>query len=359
MKIGTLFQSLLIIALLFLTACNSTEHKTIKTGQKATLKETLDTAIDANISSNEAGMIMSVWQDGEVLYTGQKGLAKSGTEINSHTGFRLASVSKTFTAIAILKLYEQGLIDLQDSILKYLPQLDTSWRDITIHHLLSHQSGIPDFANDFDDKKILPNGLTNANVVDYFVRNPRLEFSPGSSSDYSNTGYVLLAEIVAEVSQGTFSDFMDNEIFHLYSMEESYVVDEDSDILATAAMNHAYTYDLFNRGFYATGTAGQVSSMTDMLTFFSAFVQGEVLHPETQKLMMTQYASPVFLGYGYGVGFFNDELTVYGHTGGNDGFRTMYVVNKNKNAMIILLGNGGNKLPDFNYLVDLAGEFIQ
>ena len=71
MKIVTLFQSLLIIALLFLTACNSTEHKTIKTGQKATLKETLDTAIDANISSNEAGMIMSVWQDGEVLYTGQ------------------------------------------------------------------------------------------------------------------------------------------------------------------------------------------------------------------------------------------------------------------------------------------------
>ena len=153
MTFNTCFKILIITGVLLgLSACNSNgkKHETIETGVQSSLDKTLDTVLAANLNNDEAGLIISVWQNDVNLYTGMKGIAKPNMPITENTQFRLASISKTFTAIAILKLYEQGLINLEYSILDYIPELDQSWRGITIHHLLAHQSGIPDIFNDLE-----------------------------------------------------------------------------------------------------------------------------------------------------------------------------------------------------------------
>lgn len=360
------FQNLMVMGiLLFISACNSNgkKHETIKTGVQSTLAETLDTVLEANLNDDNAGLIISVWQNDVNLYTGMKGIAKPYLPITENTQFRLASVSKTFTAIAILKLYEQGFVDLEDSILDYLPELDQSWQDISLHHLLVHQSGIPDIFNDLETHQIIDNEITNDKIFHYFIENPMLEFNAGSNEDYSNTGYVLLAKIVNIVTGNTFASYMESEIFSPLGMNHSYILDEHAEITEQTAMNLATEHKIFGRESFSYGSAAQVSSMVDMQRFLSAFMTGKILQPETKALMMTTYSPPdesLFNGTGYGIFYFSDDgKTVYGHTGGHDGFRTIYAINREKNAFIVILGNGGDYMPDYSYMVELAAEFLE
>jgi len=347
------------------SGCNShgEKHETIKTGIQATLGETLDTVLEANLSDDHSGLIISVWKNDVNLYTGMKGNAKPKHPITEHTQFRLASLSKTFTAIAILKLYEQGLVNLENSILDYIPELDQSWQGITIHHLLAHQSGIPDIFNDLDTHRIIDNEITNSKIFQYFVENPMLEFDAGSKEDYSNTGYILLAKIVSIVTGNKFADFMESEIFIPLGMNHTYILDENVEITEQTAMNHAVDHKIFGRDSFSYGSATQVSSMVDMQRFLLAFMMGEILQPETKALMMTTFTKgddSLFNGTGYGIFYFSDEgEAVYGHTGGHDGFRTIYAINREKNAFIVILGNGGDNMPDYNYMTELAGEFLE
>ncbi len=366
MTFKTCFRILIFTGvLLSLSACNSNgkKHETIETGVQSTLAETLDTVLAANLNDDEAGLIISVWQNDVNLYTGMKGIAKPNEPITEDTQFRLASVSKTFTAIAILKLYEQGLVKLDDSVLLYLPELDLSWQGITIHHLLAHQSGIPDIFNDLDTHQIIDNEITNNKIFQYFIENPILEFNSGSKEDYSNTGYVLLAKIVNVVTGYRFADFMENEIFSPLGMNHTYILDEYAEITEQTAMNFATEHKIFGRDNFSYGSAAQITSMIDMQRFLSAFMMGDILQPETKALMTKAYTNAddsLFNGTGYGIFYFSEDgKTTYGHTGGHDGFRTMYAINREKNAFIVILGNGGNYMPDYNYMIELAGDFIE
>ena len=364
MEFNNFGKTALLLFLVFMTvACDTDENQTIETGVRSTLAETLDAALEANIKPNEPGLTISLWQNGMELYSNSKGMARPDQAINENTQFRLASVSKTFTAIAIMKLYERGALDLHDSVLDYLPQLDESWRAITVHHLLSHRSGIPDYYNDFNSGRILPEGITANNIVNFFIENPELEFEPDSASEYSNTGFVLLAEIVSAVSGLSFSEFMQIEVFQPVGMSDSYIWDENVNPTPETAMNFARNHQIFGRPFFGIGSASQVSSLEDMEKFMVSLMDGQIIEPDTLELMLQMHSeSPVDNSErqaGYGVLFFNsDNALLFGHTGGNDGFRTIYVMNRSNDAFIIILGNGGDSIPDYFYLIELAGEFV-
>ena len=356
-------KALSLFLILSVIGCNSNDNRTIETGVRNTLQETLDAALEANIGINEPGLTISVWQDGIELYSNSRGIAQPDQEIDENTPFRLASVSKTFTALAIMKLYERGRVNLHDSVLHYLPQLDESWRPITLHHLLSHRSGIPDYTNDLDINEILPNGITANSIINYFIQNPELEFEPDSEGDYSNTGFVLLAEVVSAVSGLSFSEFMQMEIFRPLEMKESFIWSEEVNPTPQTAMNLAQNHQIFGRNWHGTGSASQVSSLEDMTKFVLALMDGQLIQPETLNLMLQIYSDSLFddsgLKSGYGVLFFNEvNIFLFGHTGGNDGFRTIYVVDSSINAFIVILGNGGDSLPDYDYLINLVGEFV-
>ncbi len=216
------FSFLLKCSLAILLSACGEEHNFVAPGDQATLTETLDKYLDTNLDDNSPGMAILVIKDGEVTYKNAKGMANkhTGLFITSDTGFRLASVSKTFTAIAIMQLYEQQLLTVEESIITFLPELPSSWQGITIHHLLSHQSGIPDYLNDLGIDS-WPDGVTNKDVLEYFSANDSLEFVPGTKGEYSNTGYLLLAEIVSRVTGVRFAVYMENNLFHPLGMKDS------------------------------------------------------------------------------------------------------------------------------------------
>ena len=200
-----------LTVMIFLTACNSSgSHETIEIQPKSTLKETLDTAIDINISANEPGMAIMILKDNDVIYQYSRGLANQSSNIliNSSTGFRLASISKVFTALAIMQLYEQGSINLNDKITDYISFLPQEWGEITIHHLLSHQSGILDFGNDFTYDQISSGEITNTKILAFLSEHKELEFAPGTKAEYSNSGYIILAEILEAVTAKPLNEYL-------------------------------------------------------------------------------------------------------------------------------------------------------
>lgn len=358
---GARFTILVALSAVWLSACENTEDENfVETGAGATLAETLDSYLEANIEVTSPGMAILVVKNGEVAYVGTKGIANRHTalSIQSDTGFRLASISKTFTALAVMQLYEQKRLSLDDSILQYLPEFSAFWQGITIHHLLSHQSGIPDFANDFGIES-WPDGVTNQDVIDYFATNDGLEFDPGTAGEYSNTGYVLLAEIVSRLSGLRFADFLAIHIFGPLGMQHSYAADEFSIPMFNEALNFAEYSTFFGLNFFVTGSSGVVSSLDDMAIFMDALLNQEIVKAETLEIMQQHYTLDLLPGSDYGYGIMLDPTGVdaFAHSGGNDGIQAWMLVNRDTEIRLVILGNGGAQTGNHNYITGLVDQF--
>ena len=322
-----------------------------------TLLKSLTNYINTNVSADEAGIAVLLIKNDEVVYKEGKGLANmaQNLSITPDTGFRLGSVSKVFTAIAIMKLYEQGMLSLDDSILTYLPELSTSWQDINIHHLLSHQSGIPSFINDYSID-FWPNGATNQDIVEYFIANDALEFIPGSRGEYSNTGFLLLAEIISRVSGISFADYLDLEIFQVLGMTNSYIADEFSQQRDGDALNFASLTNYYNQDIYTVGAMGQVSSLNDMQMFTTGMLNHLIITSETFDLLVQAHTPELFYdqshnqpftAYGYGAMVEVNNSRVFGHSGGFDGFRTDLLIRMDFDWQLVVLTNGGDKTGEY------------
>ena len=347
--------------IVFLVSCISVSNRRssrwIEIEPQTTLSETLDLAIDTNVKDSEPGIAMMVFQGGEVIYEHYKGMANidRNLPIQGNTGFRLASVSKTFTALAILQLYENGKLSLDDSIRDYLPDVPENWERITIHDLLSHRSGIPDFLN---DESSIPEVLDNDYVRNEYIHKRTLEFEPGESFDYSNTGYVLLAEIVTAVSGLNFDDYMDRYIFAPLDMQDSFIYDGDLGEHSLNALNFGLTEKIYGRDATFTGSSSQVSSLHDMQKFITGLLEERIVTKETLGLLRTPYSDTRDeSNYGYGIYNSNAGQTSF-HTGRHDGFAIAISIHWDSNTSIIILQNGG-KRESADILLKLAGPFLQ
>mgnify|MGYP000678131312 CR=1 FL=1 len=309
------------------------------TGVQESITSTIETYLDANQKNDNPGVSIIVRKDGNIAYKGSRGMAntQTGIAISSSTGFRLASVSKPFTALAIMQLYEQGALSLEDKLLHYIPELSPTWQEITIHHLLSHQSGIPDFLNDIWSSS-RNDGLTNQRLINYFAQNDELEFIPSVKGDYSNTGYVLLAEIVARVSGMTFSDYMQAHIFGPTGMVNSYITNEMTPLKNGDALNFADRNTYHGIKLYTYGSMAQVSSSDDLNLFAQALLNDEIISQETLALVLKTHSTIEGVG-GYGYGFQVEDF--FAHSGLWDSFNTLLIFFPDKQVEIIFLSNGG------------------
>ncbi|WP_019027385.1 serine hydrolase domain-containing protein [Colwellia piezophila] len=352
-----------VLSLLFISGCGSsgTEDKQTIPQIKSTLTETLDNYLETTIPDSGAGIAIFVHKNDTVQYRGFKGLANklTNTSIDADTGFRIASISKVFTALAIMKLYEQEQIQLNDSILIYLPELPSSWQHITIHHLLSHQSGIPQYEV-HPDAAIWADGQTNDDVLNFYVSHPELSFEPGSTGEYSNSGYHLLAEIIFRATGIYYEDYMDEYFFKPLIMTNSYVTDETTSPKANDALNFAQ-YTRFNgKNNFTNGANGIVSSINDLNLFISSLLNDQIVKPETLELMLKHHTSSLLgeADYGYGWILAPEGSDAFSHTGGHDGFRTWLLINRDKNLRLIILGNGGDLTGDHGHLANLMQPFL-
>lgn len=311
--------------------------------QPAALSQKIDNYLAANIQTNAAGTSVLVVKNGQLAYSGGRGMADipGAVAVTSNTGFRLASVSKSFTAIAVMQLVERGEIKLTDHLLDYIPELPASWNKITIEHLLTHKSGIYDIINDWWPPTPL-NGLTNATLIPYLNQRPALEFEPGSACDYSNTGYMLLVTVIERKTGLSFSSYMQQHVFAPAGMTNSYITDENQPIKPGDALNRAQTRTFFGLNIYLKGSMAQVSSANDFLHFFEALRDNKLISADTKAEMLRSHGTlrGYNIGYGYGFIVAGDYL---GHSGDWDGFQTEMGIIKSTGVEFAILTNSGSR----------------
>jgi D-alanyl-D-alanine carboxypeptidase len=357
------------IALLLLgcNASNSSKNQgpiVIDTGVQATLEQTIDAYLEANIADDGPGVSIFVVKDNQLAYSKSRGMANipTGQKINENTGFLMGSVSKFFTSLAVMQLYEKGLIFPQDPLSNYLSETPPAWENMTIHHLLTHQSGIPDWSNDMNIVDDWPDNLTNDHIIEFFLQNPALEFQPGSKAEYSNTGYVFLAEIIERVTGMRYAQYMTENIFQPLGMSNTYVFDENAVPLENTGLNFARTSTQFGgRHYFNYGERGIISTNVDMQYFTNGVEQGEIVSMETLELILQPYATLGNSKYGYGV-FVDDSLSNKGaflHAGSFDGHLALFSFSADRKSRIVILGNGQiNTVAPFT-LIGLISQFYR
>lgn len=332
----------LIYLCIFLCSCSSNTKIGLKI--EPTLTETIDNYIENYQGSDDAGISILVRKNNRISYQRSLGISNrhSNTEISSNTAFRLASISKPFVALATMQLYEQNKLNLDDSVLTYIPEFHHSWKDINIHQLLSHRSGIPDFINDIHLEEQYTN-ITNSHVIDFFSTNPKLEFIPDRSSDYSNSGYLILAEIIERISGQRFEDYMRDNIFIPYGMLNSYIADETTSNTGDIALNYADQTTLWGINLYTNGSDGQISSIDDMNNFIPHLLNGDIVSLKTLALMRQDHASLKQGQYGYGwfIGARIDDSFTAG--GSMDSFESILTIEPKIELEYVAFSNGGRE----------------
>jgi CubicO group peptidase (beta-lactamase class C family) len=264
------------------------------------------------------------------------------------TRYRIGSITKQFTAAAILMLQDQGKLHVQDPVCLYVSDCPRAWEAITLHHLLTHTSGIPDYTNFPDFPSLIGRPATVEGLIARFQGRP-LEFPPGQRWKYSNSGYVLLGHVVSAVSSLSYAEFLRRSVFEPLQMQAS-----GYDVNAPTLPGHATGYlspgqkpvFLDMSEFDAAGALA--STVEDLFRWDEALTAGRVLSRDALQDMVTPHVpcptggcalgSDVGYGYGWFVAEPGGERYVY-HWGRIDGFKSSNGFYPREGVDVVLLSN--------------------
>jgi CubicO group peptidase (beta-lactamase class C family) len=265
-----------------------------------------------------------VARGGEVLFSKGYGPADVEWDVPNapNTKFRLGSLTKQFTAASILLLEERGKLSVNDPVKKYLPDAPAAWDKITIFHLLTHTSGIPNFTSFPDYPKLEPFPATAKELVARFQDKP-LEFAPGEKWNYSNSGYVLLGYLIEKITGGTYQKFVNENIFTPLGMKDS-GYDSNTAVISHRASGYAHGPNGLENAGYVNMTVplsagGLYSTTEDLLKWEQGLFGGKLLSAASLEKMTTPFKN----NYAFGVGV-EDRAghKVISHNGGIEGFNT-------------------------------------
>ena len=308
----------------------------------------MDEVARAAAATGEFSGSVLVARDGEVLLDQGYGLANREWNIanDGETRFRLGSVTKQFTAVAIMILNERGLVDLDAPVKTWLTDAPAAWDGVTVRHLLSHTSGIPNFT-DFPDYE---GSRTQAATIDGLIsrfRDRPLEFQPGENWDYSNSGYILLTAIVEKASGQSYAAFVTETLFQPLGMTDS-GYDSHRAIIPHRASGYVPTGNGFAHADYLDmsipqGAGALYSTTRDLLKWEQGLFGGRLLQPQSLALLTT----PVRNNYAFGLGVTesNGDRTI-SHSGGIEGFNTYMAYDPARRMTVIVLGNLNGPGPD-------------
>jgi CubicO group peptidase (beta-lactamase class C family) len=285
-----------------------------------------------------------------------------GIPNSSKTKFRLGSLTKQFTAAAILLLGERGQLDVRDSVMKFVPEAPSEWNAITLFHLLTHTSGIPNFTAfaDYASLKHLP--ATPEQLVERFRDKP-LEFQPGEKWSYSNSGYVLLGHLIERICGQSYAQFVEQNLFKPLSMVHS-GYDSNSAIIQNRAsgyvpdpsgpLNAEYIHMTI-----PLSAGGLYSTTWDLLRWERALFSGKVLSSVALEQMITPFKD----AYAFGLRVRNENgQEVIEHGGGIEGFNAMLAYYPKSKLTVIVLGNVSGSAPqeiaDYLGVLALDGNVV-
>ncbi|HEX6914289.1 MAG TPA: serine hydrolase domain-containing protein [Chitinophagaceae bacterium] len=295
-------------------------------------------------SSSFNGSIL-VAKNGQIIMEKYQGMANFSTRepIDANTAFHLASVSKTFTAMAVLHLWEQQQLSLDDDVRKYFPSFP--YYGITVRMLLTHRSGLPNYAYFMKttDRSVL---FSNDDVINYMIAyRPQESARPDAGFQYCNTNYVLLAGIIEKVTGRSYPDYMRDEVFRPLGLNHTFVCTRDN--LATVpvsytAGNRPYNIENFD-GIY--GDKNIYSTVRDLLTWDKVLYTNSFVKQETAAMAYQGYSNEKPGIHNYGMGWRlidKDDIKVVYHTGWWHGNCNIFTRVVQDTATVIILSNRYN-----------------
>jgi len=327
-------------------------------GNQSTLAPAIESLLDPLFSADEPGVAIGLYRAGEPLYRRGYGRAnvELGVPIIPETVFRIASVTKQFTAVAILMLEEAGKLALSDEITRFLPDYPAQGRAIRVEHLLTHTSGIQSYTDLPEWEPLQRTDLTLTELLDLFKDRP-MQFEPGERHRYNNSGYVLLGAIVEKLSGQPYTEFLRERIFEPLGMTSSRY-DDTARIIPNRAAGYSYTATGVVNASYLSMTqphaaGGLLSTVDDLALWYDALHDNRLIRADTRERAWSPYIlnNGEALEYGYGWGFDSlDGRRIVEHSGGIHGFlcNALYVPDDRLLAVALMNSTKGD--PDPKYL---------
>jgi CubicO group peptidase (beta-lactamase class C family) len=281
-----------------------------------------------------------------------------GTKNTVETQYQIGSITKQFTAMAIMLLSERGRLSLDDPICKWFPRCPDSWDDIRIRHLMAHTSGLPGYAHAPETQRFRRQEYRPVDMLHAIAAKP-LDFAPGTDWKYSNSGYFLLGLIVKRASGQSYEGFLRQAIFRPLGMSHSGYGHSSQDDVATGYFRKQGQLEEWqpdNTIAFTFAAGGLYSTVDDLYQWCRALGQNRLLNNDDQKRIFTAQAENIdrtaprlkeaygegAVGYGYGW-FLSDRKgrARAGHAGGLPGFSSYIERSLNDDWCIVILSNRG------------------
>jgi len=338
------------VAVLLLVGCATRGAEPPADAISASDAETIDGLFADYTGPDVPGAAVAVMVNGRVAFSRGYGMANIGTNtaITEHTTFRLASLTKAFTAMAIMVLIDEGRLRLEDHVRGILPDFPSYGRDITVRHLLTHTSGLPPYQKLVPD--LVPRQITDRDVLTLLRRAGATQFAPGSEFRYGDSGYAILALVVEAVSKKPFARFLHDRIFARAGMTSTTAYERGISVVPHRALGYSVTIarvQLDDQGATSAvlGDGGIYSSVRDLAAWDRALDDHTLVSPRLQQIAWT----PARLSDGtrtrYGFGWFVDDdvsgiqLSHHGETSGFNHFILKYP--KRRLTVVILTNRRG------------------
>lgn len=344
-----------IISILLLFGCNQEDNL-----------ETKINSIFSEFNDETPGVSVAVRRDNKIIYQRGFGLADlaAKVKIEPKTNFRLASITKQFTALSIMLLENEGELSFDDPIGKFFPKFPVNESEITIQNILQHTSGILDYENYMSDTLTIP--LKDQDVLEILLEQDSTYFPPGTLHKYSNSGYAILALIIEKISGKSYAEFLDENIFTPLGMNNSIAFENGISTIS----NRAFGYANSDSGFVFSdqsltsavlGDGGIYSSTTDLLKWNESIENATLLKKEKLSLAFQKTQLPDGKVADYGFGWRLDpyrNIERKYHTGSTCGFSNIYMKLPEFNLTVIVLIN----IRDYDakgYAEKIADLFIK
>ena len=317
----------------------------------------------ARYAGDVPGASLLVLKDGKAIVRRSYGLAnlEDGDKATPATNYRLASVSKQFTAAAILLLAENGRLNLDDPVRRWLPSLPETAATVTLRQLLTHTGGLVDYED------LIPPGTTaqvsDNDVLRMLSATPKTYFAPGSAYRYSNTGYVLLGLVVERASGYSLPLYLKQQIFQPLQMDHTLLFEHGGPEVDDRAYGYSEVDGMWKRTDQSVtsatrGDGGIYSSIDDLAKWDAALYDDRLLTDASRKAAFTAHVKvtgePYDADYGYGWRITGDTLW---HSGESIGFRNVIVRWPKQHLTVILLSNRNDPEP-YQTVLKIAQPFL-
>ena len=315
-------------------------------GISQTWEEQFDQMLEQQFSSDIPGATVLVAKKGDIIYHKAFGMANMELDVPMETDmvFEIASITKQFTAVSILMLMEQGKLNLDDDITKFIKDYPTDGHHISIHHLLTHTSGIKSYTSMESWMPIWRKDLQPKEIIHFFKDEP-MDFVPGEKWQYNNSAYFILGYIIEKASGQTYEEFVEQNIFKPLDMQSSRYGSQ-SEIIKKRAYGYQKNEVYVNAEYlsltqpYAAGSL--MSTVKDLFIWNRAIRTHKLVKQESIELAFTNHAlnngEKINYGYGWGLNEINGSPTIE-HSGGIFGYSTNAIYLPDEDVFVAIYAN--------------------